>query len=100
MLYSYDWQYPQQEKPADDQLSDPKWAVVNDMPEPLDWHTVGWEREKGWVQTPKPAQPFPSWVKNADNTDWEAPIPRPGYDQNYDWDELTLSWVAKKLINE
>jgi hypothetical protein len=36
-------------------------------------------------------QPFPSWVLD-DNSDWQAPTPRPEDENLYYWDESTLSW--------
>jgi len=36
-------------------------------------------------------KPFNSWVLNKDTADWEAPIPMPS--DEHDWDEETLSWV-------
>lgn len=100
-LYSFDWQYPQTEKPknefgielTDEQIKETKWMIVDNMPEPLDWHSVGWERYKGWVQSSKPKQPYPSWIKNETNTDWIAPVARPNDGKNYSWDESTTSWV-------
>jgi hypothetical protein len=38
-------------------------------------------------------QPFPSWVKNEDSNNWEAPIPYPEDGLVYDWDENALQWV-------
>jgi len=36
-------------------------------------------------------QPFPSWLW--DNNQWNPPIPYPQDDQQYYWDEDTLSWI-------
>lgn len=36
--------------------------------------------------------PHPSWVLNSDFV-WNAPIPRPSDNKDYDWDEATLSWI-------
>jgi hypothetical protein len=36
---------------------------------------------------------FPSWVLNEDTCKWEAPVPRPIDNKEYDWDEATLNWV-------
>ena len=38
-------------------------------------------------------QPFPSWVLNEDNCQWQAPTPTPTDGKLYRWDEATLSWV-------
>jgi hypothetical protein len=43
-----------------------------------------------------PPKPFASWVLNEDTCLWDAPIPYPTDDQQYQWDELSTSWV---LIN-
>ena len=37
-------------------------------------------------------QPFPSWILNEDTCIWEAPIPYPQDNNNYKWNEQTLSW--------
>jgi len=37
------------------------------------------------------AKPFPSWILNEENFEWEAPTPKP--DGDYYWDEETTSWV-------
>lgn len=110
MVYSYQWQYPQKERPSrirledgftrtndaitDEMLVDAGWILVEDEPQPLDWHTVAWVPNQGWVQVPKPEKPYPSWVKKADETGWEAPTPVPDDDQPYVWDEDSLSWVV------
>ena len=41
-----------------------------------------------------PPQPFPSWVLNENTCRWDAPAPMPTDGQLYNWDELTISWVA------
>ena len=42
-------------------------------------------------------QPFPSWIKNEELNEWEAPVPYPvieeGSDEIYTWDENTTSWL-------
>jgi hypothetical protein len=40
--------------------------------------------------TPKPEQPFPSW--SWDGESWIAPIPMPGDNRPYDWDEENKKW--------
>ena len=36
-------------------------------------------------------QPFPSWIQ--DGSFWQAPIPKPIDDKNYQWDESKLNWI-------
>lgn len=36
--------------------------------------------------------PYPSWVWNPEEWDWESPILKPEDDNNYDWNEETGSW--------
>lgn len=42
-------------------------------------------------------QPYPSWIKNEELNEWEAPVPYPIVQDNIDgyyiWDENTISWV-------
>jgi hypothetical protein len=38
-----------------------------------------------------PPKPFDSWVLDKDTCLWEAPVPKPEGD--YEWDEATTSWV-------
>lgn len=42
-------------------------------------------------------QPYPSWIKNQEKNEWEAPIPYPeiedGSDEKYVWDENSTSWL-------
>ena len=42
-------------------------------------------------------QPYPSWIKNEETNEWEAPVPYPtveeGSDEIYTWDENTTSWL-------
>jgi hypothetical protein len=40
-----------------------------------------------------PPQPFNSWVLNENTCLWEPPIPFPIDEQQYMWDENTISWV-------
>ena len=42
-------------------------------------------------------QPFDSLLLNEETCDWEAPTPYPNDEQDYMWDEETLSWY---LITE
>ena len=36
--------------------------------------------------------PYPSWIYNQMTTQWEAPVPMPTDENNYVWNESTLSW--------
>jgi hypothetical protein len=38
-------------------------------------------------------KPYPSWVLNTSNYEWEAPVPYPEDGHEYKWDEETQSWV-------
>jgi hypothetical protein len=38
-------------------------------------------------------KPFNSWVFDAENLSWSAPVPYPTDEQQYAWDEDTMSWV-------
>ena len=40
-----------------------------------------------------PPKPYDSWTLNEDTCSWDAPVPIPGYDKLYSWDEATQSWV-------
>jgi hypothetical protein len=39
-----------------------------------------------------PTKPFNSWVLNEDTCLWNAPVAYPQDDNNYKWNEQTLSW--------
>ena len=39
-----------------------------------------------------PPKPFNSWILNEDTCIWEAPVAYPQDDNNYKWNEQTLSW--------
>jgi hypothetical protein len=39
-----------------------------------------------------PPKPFNSWILNENTCIWEAPIPMPIDDNQYSWNEETLSW--------
>jgi hypothetical protein len=49
-----------------------------------------------------PPKPFPSFILNEDTCQWEAPVPRPDNDKDYDWNEDTTSWVLNNedKVNE
>jgi len=40
-----------------------------------------------------PPQPFNSWLLNEETCLWEAPVPYPTDDKEYQWDEDALNWV-------
>lgn len=41
-------------------------------------------------------QPYPSWILNTENYEWEAPIPKPQNDSiNYEWNEETQEWIEE-----
>ena len=42
-----------------------------------------------------PPQPFPSWILDENTCLWNAPIAIPIDDDQYIWDESTISWVIK-----
>ena len=44
--------------------------------------------------TPRPRQPYDSWIWNSTDKRWEAPEPRPDDGNDYEWDEETTSWVV------
>ena len=37
-------------------------------------------------------KPYPSWVKNEETNEWDAPVAKPTDDKFYVWDEPTTSW--------
>jgi len=39
-----------------------------------------------------PPKPFNSWILNEDTCYWEAPVAKPQDDNQYRWNEQTLSW--------
>jgi len=50
-----------------------------------------YDGEKFWLP-----QPYPSWIKNEELNEWEAPIPYPVFDEEnpkyYEWNEDILNW--------
>ena len=52
-----------------------------------------YDGEKFWR-----VQLHPSWVKNNETNEWEAPVPYPERDPEnpiiYRWDEESISWIA------
>lgn len=43
----------------------------------------------------EPPKPYESWVFDEKSYDYNAPVPYPDDGNDYDWDEATLSWVAR-----
>lgn len=43
---------------------------------------------------PKP-DPYPSWVVDDATGQWKPPIAYPTDEQEYDWDEATVSWTVR-----
>jgi hypothetical protein len=39
-----------------------------------------------------PPKPYNSWILNEETCNWNAPIPMPNDDNQYSWNESTLSW--------
>jgi hypothetical protein len=37
-------------------------------------------------------KPFNSWLLNEDSCQWESPVSYPQDDNEYNWNELTLTW--------
>ena len=44
-----------------------------------------------------PPKTYNSWVLNEDTCLWEAPITKPQDENNYRWNEQTLSWYLTKI---
>ena len=44
-----------------------------------------------------PPKPFQSWILNETNCLWEAPVVKPNNDNNYGWNESTLTWDIVEL---
>lgn len=44
-----------------------------------------------------PPKPFTSWLLNPETCVWEAPRPYPDDNNDYEWCEETLDWVAKEI---
>ena len=47
----------------------------------------------------RPESPYPSWILNNTNLQWEAPVPLPSDSDTvpYLWDEETVSWI--RMVN-
>ena len=63
---------------------------IDDIIEATNKSAIGgtYDGAKFWL--PKP---YPSWVKNQETNDWDAPVAKPEDDKFYVWDEATVSWV-------
>jgi len=44
-----------------------------------------------------PPQPYPSWLLNEDTCLWQPPVPMPGDDQLYRWDEEQNQWISTEI---
>ena len=44
-----------------------------------------------------PPKPFNSWILNEDTCLWNAPVAMPIDDNNYKWNEQTLSWDLREF---
>lgn len=42
-----------------------------------------------------PPKPFESWILNEITCRWDSPVPKPTDDNNYRWDEETVSWILE-----
>lgn len=45
-----------------------------------------------------PPRPYESWNLDADNCQWEPPVPLPSYDKQYIWNESILNWEEIESI--
>ena len=43
-------------------------------------------------------KPYPSWVLNPQTLNWESPILLPDDENNYVWDEISLSWIKSTSV--
>lgn len=39
-----------------------------------------------------PPKPYPSWILNEELLNWQPPVPYPTDEQEYIWNEKTVSW--------
>lgn len=73
--------------------------VVNDLV-PEETYTVSvWANNAGQrfedvvsFTTPRPPQPFESWIYDSENKYWVAPVPAPEDGNDYMWNEETQTW--------
>lgn len=40
-----------------------------------------------------PPKPYASWVLDENTCQWDSPVPRPNDEKEYQWDEVSQSWV-------
>lgn len=45
-------------------------------------------------------KPYPSWIKNEELNEWEAPISYPNDGEHYIWDEESISWLLLPPSNQ
>lgn len=43
-------------------------------------------------------KPYPSWILNEVNFEWDPPTPYPNDGKRYNWDEATVSWIEVSPI--
>jgi len=43
-----------------------------------------------------PPKQFGSWILNEETCLWDAPVPHPGDDKIYQWDEDAINWIEIK----
>jgi hypothetical protein len=48
------------------------------------------------ITTPRPKQPYPSWIWNGER--WNAPTPYPEDGLRYRWNEETQTWVEREQV--
>ena len=51
------------------------------------------------LEIPKPPKPFESWIWNNELLHWNAPIPYPQDDKEYEWNEENQNWVVYEEIS-
>lgn len=44
-----------------------------------------------------PPKPYDSWLLNEQTCLWEAPVPCPGLDYLYEWDESNKQWLERNF---
>lgn len=47
-----------------------------------------------------PEKPYPSWTRNEDKGQWQAPVLYPEDGKFYTWDEDSLSWKENAIVSE
>ena len=73
---------------------EPDWNVTVET-----WTENGGERKESVqvVKVPRPAKPYASWLWEADEKSWEAPIAYPKDGKRYEWDEKNVKWKLSSL---